>query len=133
MAAIYAAAFPDSRAWSEAEIEGMLASGRVLAVVRPDGFALVQVVGPEAELLTIAVRPAAQGQGLGAAILSEVMALAAARGAETLFLEVDVENAPARRLYARAGFGQTGLRKNYYRHRDGHRSDAVLLSCRLGA
>ena len=133
MATIYAAAFPDSRAWTAAEIDALLATGRVHAVAQTHGFALVQVVGPEAELLTIAVRPEAQGQGLGAAILSDVLDLAATRGAEALFLEVDAENRPARQLYARVGFTQTGLRKNYYRHRDGRRSDAVLMSCKLDA
>lgn len=44
-------------------------------------------------------------------------------GAARIFLEVSVENAAARRLYARAGYTQIGRRKAYYA--DG--TDALVL------
>jgi ribosomal-protein-alanine N-acetyltransferase len=133
MAALHEAAFVEARAWSEAEIADLLRTGRVRAVSRPDGFAMVQIIAPEAELLTIAVRPSAQGRGIGAALLRAAMADAAAAGASRMMLEVDCENVPARRLYEAAGFAVDGVRKSYYRHPDGHRSDALLLSCSLSA
>ena len=38
----------------------------------------------------------------------------AGRAVRTVFLEVDERNAPARRLYARAGFAEVGSRHGYY-------------------
>lgn len=128
MARIHAAAFAGGRAWSEAEIAGLLTSGGVAAIPGEDGFALVRVIPPEAELLTIAVEPARQGRGIGAAILTAALDHAARAGATTLFLEVDAGNAAARALYAGAGFARIGRRKAYYRHPDGTRSDALILS-----
>jgi len=133
MAALHAAGFPEARAWSEAEIAKLLQAKTTLCVACPDGFALLQVLPPEAELLTIVVAPAARGQGLGASLLREAMGQAAERGVARLFLEVEAGNLPALRLYERAGFARDGIRKGYYRHRDGSRSDAILLSCSLEA
>ena len=38
-------------------------------------------------------------------------------GARTVFLEVDEDNVPARRLYRRAGFREVGRREGYYPRR----------------
>jgi ribosomal-protein-alanine N-acetyltransferase len=128
MARIDAAAFPRDRAWPEAEIAALLGTGGVAAITGQDGFALVRVLPPEAELLTIAVDPAVQGQGHGTALLADVLHHAAQSGVEVLFLEVASDNAAARALYERAGFAQVGQRKGYYRRSDGTRSDALILS-----
>ena len=77
----------------------------------------------EAEILTIAVAPAAHRQGIGAALLAAAMAQAALRGAAAMFLEVAEGNAAARALYAAAGFRQSGRRRRYYP--DG--ADALVL------
>jgi ribosomal protein S18 acetylase RimI-like enzyme len=70
------------------------------------GYGYMDDATPE---LTVALRPAARGQGVGTQLMQEM--LAAARGKyATLSLSVSVEN-PARRLYQRLGFetvGQTG-------------------------
>ncbi|MBY6201366.1 GNAT family N-acetyltransferase [Maritalea mobilis] len=127
MAALYAAAFPDSRPWTATEIAALLDRPSTHAITAPHGFALIQVIPPEAELLTIVIDTARQGQGLGRALLDETLERAAALDASCLFLEVDMTNAPARALYGSAGFEQTGLRANYYAQADGSRSDALLL------
>jgi GNAT superfamily N-acetyltransferase len=54
------------------------------------------------------VRPAARGQGLAAAALATVRTAARELGVRALVVEVGPENAVARRLYARAGFAETG-------------------------
>lgn len=133
MATIHDAAFRDSRPWSASEIETLLRQPTIHAVTAPHGVALIQIIPPEAELLTIAVAPQAQGKGHGRALLGRTLAHARDLGADTVFLEVDAENEPALALYAAAGFTRTGARKGYYRHRDGHRSDAVMLSCALNS
>jgi [ribosomal protein S18]-alanine N-acetyltransferase len=113
MAQIHAAAFAGhGQIWSEADIAAMLARPVIHAVSHgSEGFALVQIVAPEAELLTIAIDLHAQGKGHGAALLRQVMDAALAAGAQDLFLEVAADNARALALYARAGFVRTGLRR----------------------
>lgn len=85
-------------------------------LVCPDGagLALARVAADEAEILTLAVLPEARRRGVGGALLASVAAGAAARGARALFLEVAVGNAPARALYAAAGFVAVGRRRGYY-------------------
>jgi ribosomal-protein-alanine N-acetyltransferase len=81
---------------------------------RPAGLAAVRMAADEAELLMIAVAPAARRQGVGLSLLSAVIAWAGAAGARRLILEVAEPNAPARALYAGAGFHVVGRRPDYY-------------------
>ena len=57
---------------------------------------------------------------------------AAANGVVRMFLEVALDNIPARQLYARAGYSLVGRRKGYYRRPDGSRMDALILFKSLG-
>lgn len=54
------------------------------------------------------VRPAARGRGTGAGLLATARAEAARRGIRALHVEVGPDNAVARRLYARAGYADSG-------------------------
>ena len=54
------------------------------------------------------VRPAARGQGVGAALLSAARAEAARRGVRALHVEVGPDNDVARRLYGRADYADSG-------------------------
>lgn len=76
--------------------------------------AVVSVVATEAELLTIAVHPDAQGRGLGKKMLQQVIDCAEQQQAEQVFLEVRESNAGAIALYENNGFCQVGQRNNYY-------------------
>lgn len=96
-----------------------------LLVIEADtllGFAELQVLFEDAELIDVAVAPAARRQGLGRRLLDAVVVRAAAAGATRLLLEVRRDNTPARMLYESAGFAVCGERHRYYA--DGH--DAVL-------
>lgn len=62
----------------------------------------------------LAVRPDHRGQGLATRLLTAVMAEAAGMGVESATLEVRRSNTPALRLYAKAGFVEVGVRRNYY-------------------
>ena len=130
MAALYASAFPGSRPWSPEEIAD-LAAPPGFAVTAPAGFALGRAVADEAELVTIAVDPDARRQGAGRALLARFEAEARARNATTAFLEVAEDNAPARALYAAAGWRETGRRKGYYARPTGA-ADALTLAKTLG-
>ena len=54
------------------------------------------------------VRPAARGRGAGAGLLAAARAGAVARDVRALHVEVGPANAVARRLYARAGYADSG-------------------------
>jgi ribosomal-protein-alanine N-acetyltransferase len=85
----------------------------------PAGFVLARAIAGEAEIVTIAVDPAHQGAGIGAALLRDALETARVAGAEAAFLEVAENNNQAYRLYTRHGFKKIGRRPNYYRQKDG--------------
>jgi len=135
MAEIHAAAFAgQDRPWPEAEIAALLARPVIHAVTEgTQGFALLQILPPEAEIVTLGIDPQAQRRGLGTALLQRVLDTAADAGATTLFLEVAADNAPARALYARARFAEAGRRSGYYARPGGTAVDALVLSRALSA
>lgn len=133
LAEIHAEAFPTNQAWSASALALMLALPGHFGLVathqgQPLGFALARAAAPEAEIVTIAVCPAAQQQGVGRLLLDGMMHEATKRGALDLFLEVAEPNTAARALYAGAGAQEVGRRRRYYA--DG--TDALVLRIGLG-
>lgn len=116
--------------WSRGDFEGSLKVGHSFLLLKDDetllGVAVSMQIFDEAELLTIAVDPAYQGQGYGKLLLNELLARLARNGAERLFLEVRVSNTRAHSLYLGAGFEEISRRKGYYPTRDG-REDAIVM------
>lgn len=132
LAQLHADGFLVPRPWSAAEIAALLAGpGVFLLTEGTGGFLMGRALAGEAELLTLAVAPAARRRGIGARLVAGFLAEARARGAESAFLEVASGNAAARALYAAAGFVQTGRRRGYYRGPDGRAEDALILACAL--
>ena len=70
---------------------------------------------------------ARRGQGLARALLNLHLRRLAGLGARAVFLEVDEDNTPARRLYARAGFREVGRRAGYYQHAGDNAATALVL------
>ncbi len=128
MAEIHRACFTVPRPWSANEIADLLASPLCFAITAPNGFAIGRVIAGEAELLTLAVAPAAQSQGIGAKLMNDFLAEVALRHGESVFLEVAETNQSALRLYARAGFVQMGKRAAYYRAPDVAAINALILA-----
>lgn len=129
LAAIHAACFTDApRPWSADEIAALAAAPGGFLIEQPGGFVLGRALAGEAELLTIAVAPEARRQGLGATLLAEFTAAAAARGAETAYLEVAADNAAAIALYLGAGWNEAGRRRGYYRPHGRPPIDALVLA-----
>ena len=87
---------------------------------------IVSRVLDEAHLLNIAVAPAFQRRGLAWALLRHLQDTCIARDTSVIYLEVRASNTPARELYTRFGYQQTGTRKAYYRT-EGGREDAILM------
>ena len=131
LAVLHAEAF--DAPWDADAFAALLTQAGVFALGDGDGFILMRVVADEAEILTLAVRPAARRRGLGSRLVDEGRAAAAALGAARLFLEVADDNAPARAVYARAGFEEAGRRPGYYARPDGGRRDALILALNLRA
>ena len=131
LAVLHAEAFDTP--WDAASLSALLDSPGVFAVEQPDGFILIRVVADEAEILTLAVRPAARRSGLGGRLVEAAVIRAAALGAERMFLEVAEDNVAARALYARAGFVEAGRRRGYYARSDGSREDALILALNFAA
>lgn len=96
------------------------------------GFALGRVIAGEAELLTLAVDPAAQRNGLGRALLRAFEEEAASRAASTAFLEVSQDNIGAVKLYLSEGWQEVGRRENYYADGPNGASTAVIMRKALG-
>ena len=124
LAALHQTSF--SKPWDGAAITALLAGPGTFAFHEKDGFILARVAGGEAEILTLAVAPAARGRGLGRALLQAASHHAGKFGAQSIFLEVGVDNPAALALYAGQGFAAVGRRKGYYASRAGG-EDALVL------
>lgn len=94
------------------------------------GYGVMMLGVEEAHLLNISIALSHQNLGHGAQLLEHFIDLARNQGARLLFLEVRPSNEAARHLYARRGFKQIGLRREYYPARKG-REDALVLSLPL--
>ena len=120
--------------WDEpsirAELENPLAFW--LAAVGEDGTVLGYVGSQscfeDADILNVAVVPAARRRGIAAALMTELEARLALKGVERITLEVRASNEPAIRLYEGLGYTQVGLRKGYY---EKPREDALILQKQL--
>ena len=130
LAQIHGASF--HRGWGEGEFENMLSERNTLVhrlrigrkVV---GFSVSRIAADEAEILSIAVAQSHRGRGLSNNLLLTHLGHLAGRGVRTVFLEVEENNQPARRLYKRAGFAVTGRRERYYRQASGEPLNALLM------
>jgi ribosomal-protein-alanine N-acetyltransferase len=130
IAALHGVSF--RRGWSDGEIERLLIErntvchratvGRALC-----GFILSRIAAGEAEILSVAVVSAWRGRGLARALLNLHLRRLAGLGASAVFLEVDEDNEPARRLYRRAGFREVGRRPGYYQKDSGAPATALVL------
>jgi ribosomal-protein-alanine N-acetyltransferase len=130
LARIHAAAFPPAEAWGAAAIAALLATPGTAALLSGRaGMAMLRVAADEAEILTLAVRPAARRRGIGRGLLAATLRVAAEAGAARMLLEVAEANHAARSLYSAAGFAPVGRRPRYYP--DG--GDALLLARPLPA
>jgi len=87
---------------------GQLAGRAGFALVRAGGEPAAVGLGvaapPWAGVFSMLTLPRFRGKRLGDAVLGALARWARDRGAERLYLQVETDNAPARRLYTRAGF-----------------------------
>jgi len=91
------------------------------------GFAILSVSTEESHLLNIGLTSLKRGRGLGRELLEKMIMAAEVMGSKKIFLEVRISNVIAIDLYKGSGFKEVGLRKEYYRLKEG-REDAILMS-----
>ncbi len=130
LAQLHGASF--HRGWGEGEFDAMLREPNTLVhrLRRGNkviGFAVSRMAADEAEILSIAVAAKERGRGLSRGLLATHLGHLAGRGIRTVFLEVEENNQPATRLYAKAGFAVVGRRERYYREAGGEERNALVM------
>jgi ribosomal-protein-alanine N-acetyltransferase len=121
-------------AWSESMMRGELndqprTRHYVVACVGDTivGYGGLAAAADQADIQTIAVLAEHRRSGIGAALMDALLAEAARRGTEAVFLEVRSDNEPAQAMYDRFGFERLGVRHRYYE--DG--TDAITMVKKL--
>jgi [ribosomal protein S18]-alanine N-acetyltransferase len=129
MASAHAQAFDTP--WDEEAFEDLLDGDGVFGFVALDedplGLVLCRVAAAECEVLTLAVAQWTRKRGVGRALMELALEAAKGVGATAVYLEVDVQNGPAARLYERLGFARVGLRRGYYDRGAAPRADALVM------
>ncbi|CAN5338252.1 N/A [soil metagenome] len=114
-------------AWTSSQCLALMTMpGTRLILARTEslsGFALSRTIVGECELMMLGVDPASQRQGVGSALLNNVIVSASDQRASAVFLEVRTGNS-AIELYTVNGFEKVGVRSRYYRGSGGEVFDA---------
>jgi [ribosomal protein S18]-alanine N-acetyltransferase len=130
LAQLHGASF--HRGWSESEFEAMLTERNTLAHRlrlgrKIIGFAVSRMAADEAEILSVAIDVDHRGRGFSRDLLLTHLGHLAGYGIRAIFLEVEENNQPARKLYERAGFAVIGRRERYYNQPGGEQLNALLM------
>ena len=91
------------------------------------GFCIFSFNKEEAEIITMAVMPKYQNQGIGFLILNQLEEVLLKSNCNKIFLDVASNNLVALHLYKKAGFKKFGTRKNYYTILKDKKVDAILM------
>ncbi len=91
------------------------------------GFCIFSCNEKEAEIITMAILPKFQNQGIGFLILKELEEILSEISCNTVFLEVASNNLIAIHLYDKLGFKTFGTRKNYYSISKNNKVNAILM------
>jgi len=117
--------------WTIKNFKDCIEKGYYSLVLKEDnkviGFAILSVSTEESHLLNIGLTSLKRGRGLGRELLEKMIMAAEVMGSKKIFLEVRISNIIAIDLYKASGFKEVGLRKKYYRLKEG-REDAILMS-----
>lgn len=108
-----------SMPWSrQAFLDSMRLSHTIYIVAEKEGriagYCGCYQVLEEAEIVNVAVDKPFRRQGIGRAMLEELMRAGEEQGAFAYTLEVRASNSPAISLYESMGFKNFGIRKNFY-------------------
>ncbi len=88
------------------------------------GYIGMWIVFDEGHITNLAAHPLYRRQGVGRALLNELIAVAKKNGVQYLTLEVRRSNLSAQDLYQQIGFVHMGVRRKYYLD---NREDALIM------
>lgn len=112
----------------ESELKNTL-SKYIVAKIETEivGFAGVIDTLDQLEITNIVVKKKFRNNGIGNALLIELIKLAKINNKDKIILEVNNENKPAIKLYEKNGFRNIGFRKRYYNNTD----DANIMALQI--
>lgn len=118
--------------WTRESIESVINDDGKICLASNEGdkltgYIYASYVLDEAEIGNICVLPESRGQGTGKELLNQMLEALKEKDIRTVFLEVEADNAPAVRLYEKAGFIRYNERRDYY----GSGKDALLYSVQI--
>ena len=135
VARLHAASF--YRGWPRQDIEAYLIDPDTPTLVACDakrriaGFAMLRLLGDDAELMTIAVEPRYRNKGVATALLRACFEDLLMTPAKRMILEVAADNPAAVKVYTRLGFSKLSERKGYYARPDGQPATALVMARNL--
>lgn len=129
---LVAAAFGEHMDLSPANLVNLLSQDHVhVLLAQAEGrgqdiaYILYSQVLDQVEIYSLGVHPKAQRQGIAQQMLTDFLCRIQEK---MVFLEVRSKNHPARNLYTKLGFQETGLRKNYYQNPKDH---AIIMAAQV--
>lgn len=121
-----------SNPWSVNSIRESMKNGNTFIGIREkgklSGYLSLYEALDEGYINNIAVLKDFRRQGIGKALLKEIINYAVLKKLSFISLEVRVSNTPAKNLYSSFGFKEEGRRKNYYKNPT---EDAIILTRRF--
>jgi len=119
----------NSAPWSEKSFQNELDNKQSIFLVALSGNTIVGYGGlwvciDEAHITTLAVAPEARRNGIGKAIMVQLLSRAQELGLVCSTLEVRAGNQPAIELYKELGYKETSRRRGYY---PDNKEDAVVM------
>ncbi len=108
-----------SRPWSEQSFRELLSIEYARYLVAEldgevVGSAGMRVICGEGNIDNVVVSPAHRGKHIAGRLMEELIKLGESEGVNSFTLEVRVGNAPAIRVYEKAGFRSEGIRPRFY-------------------
>ena len=91
------------------------------------GIAIASYIQEECELYFLGVKNSQKRSGYGTKTLKNLIASSKALGSRKIFLEVNITNEAALKMYTNAGFKRIGIRKEYYKNSLNSFDDAILM------
>jgi ribosomal-protein-alanine N-acetyltransferase len=132
VAAIHAKSF--FRGWPREDIATYIGDPDTPTLVACDarrniaGFAMLRLLGDDAELMTIAIDPRYRGKGIGRALMNACFEDLMMTSSRRMILEVAADNPAAIKLYRSLGFTQISERQGYYARPDGRPATALVMA-----
>jgi len=117
--------------WTREQYAGLVESGVVLVADEAgnvSGFVCAKHVAGDWEIENMVVSEKGRRRGIGDALLGELLRRLLSDAEGAVWLEVRDSNQPARSLYLKRGFRETGRRRKYYKDPV---EDAVLYEFRF--